>query len=220
MAKATGDELGIAVDEVVRSRVPALFVETRVMRGVRVEQSGAATEERIAGLAASWAAMGEEQLESHPRIAAYRELTRLLGADPDEVPPAAETLLKRGLLRGRFPRINSVVDVGNVVSDEYLVPIGLFDLDRIAGDIELALAGDTERMVPIGKNNSVKLPLGTPVLRDTEGAFSAVGSRDSARTMITDQTENVLAFSWGMEGVEVSVVGSALDKCVEAMPKK
>lgn len=221
MAEAAGnDGLGIAIDEAVRSRVPTLFLETRVVRGVRFEEGSGATEERIAALAAKWAGKVGEQLNSQPRIAAYRELTRRLGADPNEMMPAAEALLKRGLLRARFPRINSVVDAGNVVSVKYLVPIGLFDLDRIVGEVELALAGDGERMVPIGKGKPVKLQPGTPVLRDAEGVFSAVGSRDSARTMITARTDGVLVFSWGMSGVELALVSSALDECVEAIPKK
>jgi DNA/RNA-binding domain of Phe-tRNA-synthetase-like protein len=222
MSEAAGnDGFGIAIDEAVRSRVPTLFVETRAVRGVRVEEGSGVDEERIAALAAQWAGNAGERLDSHPRIAAYRELTRRLGGDPDEMLPAAEALLKRGLLSGKFPRINPVVDAGNVVSVEYLVPIGLFDLDRIAGEeIELALAGDGERMVPIGKGKPVKLRPGTPVLRDVEGVFSAVGSRDSARTIITADTDNVLVFSWGMEGVEPGLVSSALDECVEAVRKK
>ncbi len=212
-----GERLSITVDSAVRSRVPTLFLETRVLRDVQIGDNGRATEERIEAAAAEWAHATEERLDDRPRIKAYRELTRRLGGDPEENVPAAEALLRRGLLRNRFPRVNAVVDAGNVASVEHLVPIGLFNLDKIVGEVGLALADDGDRMIPIGKSKPIKLSPGTPVLRDAEGVFSAVGSRDSGRTMITPGTTSVLAFSWGMEGVDPAAVAAALDQCVDAI---
>ncbi|MBX6765052.1 MAG: hypothetical protein IRY88_15450 [Rubrobacteraceae bacterium] len=205
--------MDIIVDEAVRDRVPTLFVRTRSLGSVRVEESGEAQEERIRAIATRWEGTPEQKLDSHPHIRIYRRLTQQMGGDPKKSVPAAEALLRRGLLRGRFPRINSVVDAGNIASVEYLVPIGLFDLDKISGKVELTLATDDHQMIPIGKNEPIKLASGTPVLKDSEGVFSAVGSRDSARTMITSETKSVLIFSWGMKGVEPAVVDSALDEC-------
>jgi DNA/RNA-binding domain of Phe-tRNA-synthetase-like protein len=54
-------------------------------------------------------------------------------------------------------------------------------------------------------------------LKDDEDIFSAVGSRDSKRTMISGATENVLAFSWGIAGIDPALVASVLDQCAEAI---
>ena len=131
--------------------------------------------------------------------------------------PAVEGLLRHGLLRGRFPAINSVVDGANIVSLRNLVPIGVFDADRIDGDIELASAAAGDSFVPIGKDSPIQLNAGVPVLRDRQGIFSAVGSRDSRRTMILPETRNVLVFSWGAEGLREEEVAATLDQCEEAM---
>ena len=76
--------------------------------------------------------------------------------------PAVESLLVRGILKHRFPTVNSVVDVANLVSIKHLVPIGLFDLDKINGNLELTLAVSGDQFIPIGKDKPVKLLPGTP----------------------------------------------------------
>jgi DNA/RNA-binding domain of Phe-tRNA-synthetase-like protein len=203
----------IRISRTVTDRVPTLFVGTRILRDVYVTYTPPDVEEVMDALVAEWAGTTEGELDAHPMILSYRELRRQLGADPAKAPPAVETLLRRGVLQGRFPRVNSLVDAANIVSMRHLVPIGLFDYDRIAGPVELTLAVSGDRFIPIGKKNPIKLSPGTPVLRDREGIFSAVGSRDSVRTMITPGTENALIVSWGLEGIDPGFISSVLDEC-------
>jgi len=164
------------------------------------------------GVIAQWANVTEEQLASNSLLAAYRELKKQLSGDTQML-SALEGLLTRAILKGRFPQVNSVVDMANIVSIKHLVPIGLFDFDKIQGNVELTLALPGDQFIPIGKDKPVKLSPGTPILKDAEGIFSAVGSRDSQRTMITGGTRNVLAFSWGIEGIDSALVSLALDEC-------
>ena len=213
-----GDSDIVSISDAVRSKAPALFVKTRIIREVYTSFTSPDVEERKRQIIAQWAKVTEEQVAAHPLIVAYQELHRQLGGNPKML-PAVEGLLRRGVLKGRFPTVNSVVDAANVVSVKYLVPIGLFDLDQIDGKVQLTLSVSGDRFVPIGKDKPVTLSPGTPVLKDGEGIFSAVGSRDSKRTMITGSTENVLAFSWGIEGVDPTLVSSALDECAEEILK-
>jgi len=164
------------------------------------------------GVIAQWANVTEEQLASNSLLAAYRELKKQLSGDTQML-PALEGLLTRAILKGRFPQVNSVVDMANIVSIKHLVPIGLFDFDKIQGNVELTLALPGDQFIPIGKDKLVRLSPGTPILKDAEGIFSAVGSRDSQRTMITGGTRNVLAFSWGIEGIDSALVSLVLDEC-------
>jgi DNA/RNA-binding domain of Phe-tRNA-synthetase-like protein len=207
------DSLGIIVSDLIRSKAPTLFVKTRIVRGVHVSPPPPALEERKQETIARWAKDQELPPETHPLIMVYRELHKQLGGDPQML-PAVESLLVRGILKRRFPTVNSVVDAANLVSIKHLLPIGLFDLDKITGDIELTLAAAGDHLLPIGKDKPVKLVPGTPILKDADGIFSAVGSRDSKRTMVTYATRNVLAFSWGIEGVEPALVSQGLDECV------
>jgi hypothetical protein len=107
---------------------------------------------------------------------------------------------RRGILRGRFPTISPLVDTANVLAAERLIPIGLFDLDRIQGAVELTLSTPGEAFASIGQGEPVALPDGTPVLRDALGVFSAIGTRDSARTRIVADTTDLLVVSWGVSG--------------------
>ena len=206
------DTLGIIISDLIRSKAPTLFVKTRIVRDVCVSPPSPTLEERKRETVARWTNLTEVQPESHPLITVYRELQKQLGGDPQML-PAVESLLVRGILKHRFPTVNSVVDVANLVSIKHLVPIGLFDLDKINGNLELTLAGSGDQFIPIGKDKPVKLLPGTPILKDADGIFSAVGSRDSKRTMITGATRNVLIFAWGIEGVEPALVSQILDEC-------
>lgn len=210
--KELKDSVEIIISDTVRSKAPTLYVETRVIRNVNILSTSRDLEERKMEVIAHWANVTEKQLAANPLIVAYRQLKRQLGGDTQML-PAVEGLLTRGILKGRFPKVNSVVDAANIVSIKHLVPIGLFDFDKIRGSVELTLAALGDQFIPIGKDKPVKLSPGTPVLKDIEGTFSAVGSRDSQRTSITVGTRNVLAFSWGIEGIDSKVVSQALDQC-------
>ena len=206
------DRLDILISDLIRSKAPTLFVKTRVVRGVSVSRPSPTLEERKRETIARWVTLPQGQAEAHPLLKVYREMHRQLGGDPQMV-PAVENLLVRGILKNRFPTVNSVVDVANLVSLKHLVPIGLFDRDRITGNPELTVAVSGDQFLPIGKEKPVKLLPETPILKDADGIFSAVGSRDSKRTMITDATRNVLVFSWGIEGVDPGFMSQVLEEC-------
>ena len=116
-----------------------------------------------------------------------RALYRRFGIDPTRQRPSSEALLRR-LRRGEnFPRVNSLVDVANLMSVRLQVPVGLYDLDRVAGDelvIRLGLEG--EGYEGIGKERvSVA---GRICVADATGPCGNP-TADSARTMITTATE-------------------------------
>lgn len=214
------NSIDIKINEDVKEMAPTIFVMAKIVQDVYISQYAVPTlEETKKNIITKWMGVTEDQLDSYPLIQAYREMQKQLGGNPAEMLPAVEGLLRRGILKGRFPQINSVVDSANIVSVSNLIPIGLFDYGRIVGDVELRLAQAGDKFIPIGKDKPISLSPGTPILVDNEGIFSAVGSRDSVRTMITGETQTVLAFSWGIQGVEPSLVSDVLNKCAEEILK-
>ena len=193
----------IAINERVRARVPTLFVAARIVRNPSRPPDESDLDQRKAALIRQWQGRSEEQLAAHPLVRAYRHLARQLGL---QLTPAVEGLYRRGILRGRFPTISPLVDTANVLAAERLIPIGLFDLDRIQGAVELTLSTQGE---------PVALPDGTPVLRDAVGVFSAIGTRDSARTRIVADTTDLLVVSWGFLEVDATLINATLDEYVE-----
>jgi DNA/RNA-binding domain of Phe-tRNA-synthetase-like protein len=142
-------------------------------------------------------------LES-PKILATRAGYRALGKDPARYRGSAEALLRRILSGKGFPQINSVVDVVNLISVESRLPIGLYDLERVKGDIVFRAGRAGETYKGIGKYD-LNLE-GLPVFSDGEGPHGSPTS-DSERTMVTPATRNVAAILisfGGAEGLESS----------------
>ncbi len=122
-------------------------------------------------------------------LAATRAMYRRLGLDPTKTRPSSEALLRRIRKGDELPRINTLVDLCNWCSAEFQLPYGLYDLDRIEGDVELRLGREGEAYAGIRKD-AVHVS-GRPVLADRRGAFGNPSS-DSARTMVTLETVRAL----------------------------
>ncbi len=120
-------------------------------------------------------------------VARARALYRRFGIDPTRVRPSSEALLRR-LKKGEpLPRINSLVDVANALSIQLQVPVGLYDLGRVRGDeLVVRLGMEGEGYIGIGKEH-VNVA-GRICVADAEGPCGNP-SADSARTMITTETE-------------------------------
>ncbi len=125
-----------------------------------------------------------------PAISATRAGYRALGKDPARYRGSAEALLRRIISGKHFPRINSIVDIINLVSVESRLPIGLYDLAKVQGDILFRAGRSGETYKGIGKFDLNLEDL--PVFCDAAGPHGSPTS-DSERTMVASSTENVAA---------------------------
>lgn len=125
-----------------------------------------------------------------PAISATRAGYRALGKDPARYRGSAEALLRRIISGKHFPSINCVVDIINLVSVESRLPIGLYDLAKVQGDILFRVGSGGETYKGIGKFDLNLEDL--PVFCDAAGPHGSPTS-DSERTMVTSSTENVAA---------------------------
>lgn len=205
----------IVIAQDVRVRVPGLFVESVTADGVSASKDSPWLDDAVRDLLARWSGRTAADVAGAPEIPLYRELSRRFSEQFGAAVPAVENVVTRYVMKGKFPRINSLVDAANVASLRNLIPVGLFDLHAIDGDLTLDIANGDEQIVPLGKTKSEAVPKGFPVLRDRERVISIVGVRDSAHTMIVPTTTAVLAFSWGIEGVPRERVQATLTDCLE-----
>lgn len=140
-------------------------------------------------------------LES-PQILATRAGYKALGKDPARYRGSAEALLRRIIAGKGLPQINAVVDIINLVSVESRLPIGLYDLAHVSGDIVFRAGRAGETYKGIGKYD-LNLE-GLPVFSDARGPHGSPTS-DSERTMVTSDTKHVLALIisfGGKDGLE------------------
>ena len=133
-------------------------------------------------------------------IAATRAGYKALGKDPARYRGSAEALIRRVIAGKGLPRINNVVDVINVVSVESRLPVGLYALAHVRGDIVFRAGRAGETYKGIGKYD-LNLE-GLPVFCDELGPHGSPTS-DSERTMVTDATKKVLGIIISFGGSEV-----------------
>jgi len=128
-------------------------------------------------------------LESAP-VLSTRAAYKALGKDPARYRGSAEALLRRVIANKGLPRINAVVDVINLVSVESRLPVGLYDLTGVNGDIVFRAGRAGETYKGIGKYD-LNLE-GLPLFADATGPHGSATS-DSERTMVTASTKNIIA---------------------------
>ncbi len=118
-----------------------------------------------------------------------RALYKSIGVDPTRMRPSSEALARRILKGGKIPRINSAVDTANLVSLQLLMPVGLYDADRINGRIFLRLGQGDEGYERIS-GSRLNLYNRIGLFDETGGFGNPTG--DSARTAVDEKTGRLL----------------------------
>jgi DNA/RNA-binding domain of Phe-tRNA-synthetase-like protein len=80
----------------------------------------------------------------HPHIIAWRTAYAKFGLKPSKFPCSAEALLTRVAKGHELPSINTLVDLYNATSINYVIPIGGEDWDQLEHDLMLRFADGTE----------------------------------------------------------------------------
>src|SRR5438876_9463415 len=89
------------------------------------------------------------QIES---LAAWRNAFRGFDVDPTQYRSAAEALLRRLTKKGDIPSINLLVDLGNLVSIRYALPVAIFDTRTLQGSATVHFADGSERYTTLGES--------------------------------------------------------------------
>lgn len=118
-----------------------------------------------------------------------RTLYYRIGMEPTRIRPSSEALFRRVIKGKGLYQINSLVDAGNYCSLFFWLPIGLYDLDKVQGKIEIRFGKTKEGYEGIGKER-INLE-NRLTLADEKGPFGNPSS-DSRRTSIQLFTQNIL----------------------------
>lgn len=94
-----------------------------------------------------------EEIASYPKINSWREAFRSLGIKPSEYRSSIEAMSRRVLRGKQLPSINTLVDIGNILSLRHLVPVGGHALDEITSNIALKPATGSEDFIPFGSQD-------------------------------------------------------------------
>jgi DNA/RNA-binding domain of Phe-tRNA-synthetase-like protein len=96
--------------------------------------------------------IGDTPLSQIKSLAAWRNVFRSFGVDPTQYRSAAEALLRRLTKKGDIPSINLLVDLGNLVSIRYALPVAVFDTRTLQGVVTVHFSDGSERYTTLGQD--------------------------------------------------------------------
>jgi len=202
----------INIDSNVKKQFPDLKLATVMVRSVNVEETSShklqVIMETVNKLRNKFTM---DSIKDNSIIRAYRDFYWRLKVDPTKQRPASEALLRRIVKGLGLPSINNVVDACNLASVETLIPIGLYDYDKVEGGLTLRFAHNGEVFKPIGGKYEV-LTSNQIVLSDSVKILHIYPFRDSIDTMITKNTRNVLIVSCGAPKIPKELIIEAAVK--------
>jgi DNA/RNA-binding domain of Phe-tRNA-synthetase-like protein len=147
-----------------------------------------------------------------PSIAAWRRAFAAFGAKPTQYRSAAEALLRRLAKHGDIPSLGALVDLGNLVSIRYALPVAVVDLDGIAGGLTVQFATGAERFTDLGADTSTAPEPGEVVFVDRDGVAAARRWcwRQSAQSATGPATTDALVIVEGLHATAERDVADAL----------
>jgi DNA/RNA-binding domain of Phe-tRNA-synthetase-like protein len=156
--------------------------------------------------------LSETAIADLPSIAAWRRAFTRFGARPTQYRNAAEALLRRLDKTGEIPSINTLVDIGNLVSIRYALPVAVFDQAGVVGSTTVRFATGGERFTDIGSSDLTSPDPGEVVFVDADDVVSARRWcwRQSAQSATGPTTVDALIVIEGLHDTADDDVGSAL----------
>ena len=138
-----------------------------------------------------------EDINKFPPIQAIRQAYKRLGKDPNRYRPSADALRRRILRELPLYKIDTLVDIINLLSIQRGYSIGGFDAGKIDGDLVLGVGreGEIYHGICRGELNIA----GLPVYRDNQGGVGTPTS-DEERTKIDMNTGKLLMIINGYSG--------------------
>jgi DNA/RNA-binding domain of Phe-tRNA-synthetase-like protein/ribosomal protein S18 acetylase RimI-like enzyme len=151
-----------------------------------------------------------------PSIVAWRRAFTAFGAKPTQYRNAAEALLRRLDKHGDIPSISTLVDLGNLVSIRYAMPVAVFDRAGVAGSITVRFARGDEPFTDLGSAEVTHPEPGEVVFVDEQDVVCARRWcwRQSAQSATSGSTTEALIVVEGQHDSAGDDVRAAVDDLV------
>ncbi|MGH8949747.1 MAG: B3/B4 domain-containing protein, partial [Acidimicrobiia bacterium] len=158
--------------------------------------------------------LGDGSLSEIPSLGAWRTTFSGFGVRPTQYRNAAEALLRRLTKQGDIPSINLLVDIANLVSIRWRLPVAVFDQAKATGTTSVRFAAGDERFTDLGGDVPTSPEPGEVVFVDETGLVSARRWcwRQSDQSAARPTTVEVLITVEGQHpGAEADVAGATQD---------
>jgi len=150
--------------------------------------------------------------QGHPHIKVWRDAFTKLGISASKHYSSIESLLRRVLKGGPFPRISPVVDLYNEISLKYLVPMGGHAIMPIEGDISLCFAEGDETFIPMDGGEPEIVDKGEVIYKDGKEVLTRRWVwRQCNKDKVTVDTTSVFIPIDVMEGLSEGLCEKIID---------
>ncbi len=165
--------------------------------------------------------IGAQPLSEIVSLAGWRAAFRQFGVDPTKYRSAAESLLRRLTKKGDIPSINALVDLCNLISIRYALPVAAFDLRQVNGLITVQFAAGDETFIAHDSPEPEHPETGEVVFVDEAGLVVARRWcwKQSAESTVSLDTRDVIITTEAQHQEGEGEIQAALDELAKSLEK-
>ena len=163
--------------------------------------------------------IGDTPLSQLGNLAAWRNAFRRFGVDPTKYRSAVEALLRRLTKKGDIPSINTLVDIGNLVSIRHRLPVAIFDVAQLNGKLSVQFARGDENFTPLFAKEAEHPEAGEVIFADSSEVVVARRWcwRQSEESAARAATTDVIVATEGLHAGAEADLGAAVGDLVELL---
>jgi DNA/RNA-binding domain of Phe-tRNA-synthetase-like protein len=162
----------------------------------------------------------DKNLADDPTLQGFRVLHEKVGRSNNKYIASPESLLNLLLSKDRFPKINQIVDIYNLISIKYKLALGAHNLDKIIGGVTLKLTRGTENFVPLGKAEpEAILPGEYAYTNENNEIVCRLEVLQCDQTKVTQDTKNLFLIIQGNPNTSSEYVDSARQEVCDLLVK-
>lgn len=198
------EHMQLQLDESLKTRIPGVTFGMVTIHGVTVREHDEHLWKQLVMLSQRLAReFSLDSLSGNEQIAAVRSLQKSFGFDPTRYRPSSESLLRRVLKGQGLYQINTAVDVNNLCSLDFLLPVCSYDLSNVEGQVRVRIGKADEEYPGIGRQ--VFQAGNKVIVADDKGIMGSTVS-DSERTKVTTETIDILLAIYAPATLDSSVI--------------
>ncbi|MEH7868740.1 phenylalanine--tRNA ligase beta subunit-related protein [Rhizobium laguerreae] len=176
-------------------------------------------EAAIAGFnALAEARLAKAQESEFPEIQAWRRGFSRMGLKPTQYRCASEALLRRFRQEHALPRLHPLIDLCNAISLAFAIPIAVFDVERIAGDLQVRRARGDETYLTFG--GEVEYPEPNEVIFADGGENAHARrwtNRQSGLSAVRETTRSVLIVAEALHASASDDIARLIETVADAL---
>lgn len=140
----------------------------------------------------------------NPSIISWRNIHRSFGSKPKKYKSSIENLCEYVIKTGKINRISPLVDIYNLISLKYLVPVGGDDVDKLNGDVKLTISNGNEPFQPLNSNEITYPKINEIIYTDDKDVLCRRWNwRECEKSKFTEDTQNAVIYVEALEQVSI-----------------